>query len=403
MIKELYRIFKHEVCLNVTQGAVDSVRIKNIVKSGARVYDGGYIGIAGTIGEPSDELFNAAEKNLAKKIEYKFEPEKNKVRKRDARKADYTDKEVVEFGEKLLAVMTEKHPQFVFSNKIKWIETNYSLKNDAGLDYEDTDAYYVVSIIYKHRDSVAVFDGGVSAMGREFDVEKIAATFDDELCAFEKPAELSEGEKVPVVVGFGEVGGKILEALNGKQLGHGASLFADKMGQKAFSDNFTLGTDLEQSVGDIFFDTEGSTLPGDKFDFIENGVIKCGYADKKTADTFGMQNTACAGGGYDDVPTLGAPNLAPQRSDKTIKELLHGQKAVYVGMMSGGDTTNEGEFASPVQLAYLVEDGRITGKLPEFGLSGNIFDVFGKDFVGVPKDEFSIGAQSVICNMKVSR
>lgn len=68
--------------------------------------------------------------------------------------------------------MTEKHPQFVFSNKIKWIETNYSLKNDAGLDYEDTDAYYVVSIIYKHRDSVAVFDGGVSAMGREFDVEK---------------------------------------------------------------------------------------------------------------------------------------------------------------------------------------------------------------------------------------
>ena len=50
MIKELYRIFKHEVCLNVTQGAVDSVRIKNIVKSGARVNDGGYIGIAGTIG-----------------------------------------------------------------------------------------------------------------------------------------------------------------------------------------------------------------------------------------------------------------------------------------------------------------------------------------------------------------
>lgn len=78
MIKELYRIFKHEVCLNVTRGAVDSVRIKNIVKSGARVYDGGYIGIAGTIGEPSDELVSAAEKNLAKKIEYKFEPEKTK-------------------------------------------------------------------------------------------------------------------------------------------------------------------------------------------------------------------------------------------------------------------------------------------------------------------------------------
>lgn len=403
MIKELYRISKREVCLNVTQGAVDSVRIKNIVKSGARVYDCGYVGIAGTIGEPSESLFAEAEKNLEKKIEYEFAPETNKVRKLDARKAKYTDSQIVEFGEKLLEIMTERHPEFVFSNKIKWIETDYSLKNDAGLDYENLDAYYVVSIIYKHRNSVAVFDGGVSAVGREADAEKIAASFDDELFAFEKPVELPEGEKIPVVVGFDEIGGKIIEALNGKQLGLGASLFVGKVGQKAFSDDFTLGVDLPQTVGDLFFDTEGSTLEGDKFDFIENGVIKTGYADKKTASMFGVQNTACAGGGYDDVPTLGAPSVVPKRSDKTIKELLHGQKAVYVGMMSGGDTTNEGEFASPVQLAYLVEDGKISGKLSEFGLSGNIFDIFGKDFVGVPKDEFSTGAHSVICNLKVSR
>lgn len=67
MIKELYRIFKHEVCLNVTRGAVDSVRIKNIVKSGARVYDGGYIGIAGTIGERRTSSFPRRKRTLQKR------------------------------------------------------------------------------------------------------------------------------------------------------------------------------------------------------------------------------------------------------------------------------------------------------------------------------------------------
>ncbi len=403
MIKELYKIKKHEICLNVTQGAVDSVRIKNITKSGARVYDGEYIGIAGTLGEPTEALFEAAEKNLAKKIEYKFEPEKNKVRHRSAVEERYTDKQIADFGDELLKKLTAAHPEFVFSNKIKWAERECSLKNDAGLDYTDVDGYYVVSIIYKHRDSVAVFDGGLSSVGRKFDVDEIVASFDGELSSFTRPVELPEGEKLPVIADFQVLGGKIAEALDGKQLGHGASLFADKIGKKAFSEDFTLGSDLALTTADVFFDSEGSTLENDRFDYIENGVIKTGMADKKTAATFGVQNTACAGGGHDDVPVLGSASLVPKPSDKTLKQLLNGQKAIYVSMMSGGDTTNEGEFASPVQLAYLVEDGRLVGKLPEFGVSGNIFDLFGSDFVGAPSDCFTKGSNLVVCNMKISR
>ena len=57
-------------------------------------------------------------------------------------------------------------------------------------------------------------------------------------------------------------------------------------------------------------------------------------------------------------------------------------KSVYVIIASGGDVTPEGRYASPVQMAYLMEDGKLAGRLPNLNISGEFFDIFGKDYVG---------------------
>ena len=36
-----------------------------------------------------------------------------------------------------------------------------------------------------------------------------------------------------------------------------------------------------------------------------------------------------------------------------------------------------------IRSAFLYRDGRLVGRLPEFGVSGNIYDIFGKNFVGL--------------------
>ena len=51
-------------------------------------------------------------------------------------------------------------------------------------------------------------------------------------------------------------------------------------------------------------------------------------------------------------------------------------------MASGGDTTPDGHFATPVQMAYLMEDGRLVGRLPELNISGSFFDLLGSDYIG---------------------
>ena len=73
MIKELYRIETVETSLNVTQGTVDSVRRKHIVKSGCRVYKDGCIGVAGEIvhGVKTEWLIKTAEGGVNKHIRSK--------------------------------------------------------------------------------------------------------------------------------------------------------------------------------------------------------------------------------------------------------------------------------------------------------------------------------------------
>ena len=55
---------------------------------------------------------------------------------------------------------------------------------------------------------------------------------------------------------------------------------------------------------------------------------------------------------------------------------------MHMVIASGGDTTPDGHFATPVQMAYLMEDGKLVGRLPEMVISGSFFDMLGKDYIG---------------------
>ncbi|MEW6711751.1 MAG: metallopeptidase TldD-related protein, partial [Candidatus Riflebacteria bacterium] len=120
---------------------------------------------------------------------------------------------------------------------------------------------------------------------------------------------------------------------------------------------------------------------------IENGRIVRPYTDKRTALQYNFENTGCAGGAYDSVPSLGTCNLEINHSEKTLKELLGGRHGILVAIASGGDFTSDGQFASPVQVAYLTDGENLLGRLPELTISGSIFDFFGENLIGVSSDK----------------
>lgn len=407
MIKEIYINKINEIALNVTQTKIDSIRKKSITKSGCRVYRDGYIGVSGTLGEATEETWNEAIKNLENKVPYKYQPCRDKNRTRDLRETDMSSEEFLKASEDLLKVIRKEFPNFIFSNKIKSIETEVILKNDAGLEYINLDRNFQVELIMKHKDSINVFDTAVQRCERRFDIEAILNDVRNYLNAFNNKVELPNEKRIPVVTNFYGIGNKVIESLNANDIYKSTSIFSDKIGKEVFSKDFTVYVDRsEENIDVAFFDAEGSTIENDRFTLIEDGKINFGYTDKKISSEYNIPNTAAAFASYDEVPSLYVQGMVDTRlrvksSNKSLSEILGNKEAIYTVFMEGGDCTNEGDFASPVQMAYLIKDGNLVGRLPEFSVYGNIYEMFGKDYLGQSSDRVYFGENAMVINMNV--
>ncbi|MCL2405826.1 MAG: metallopeptidase TldD-related protein, partial [Defluviitaleaceae bacterium] len=217
-----------------------------------------------------------------------------------------------------------------------------------------------------------------------------------------------KGETIPVVI-LGRIFNalaKFYADLSADSYANGASLFSGKAGEKLFSDKFSFLVNRD-AMGTFsrFFDGEGIVLPGDCYNLIENGVLKTPYTTKRTAKQYNLPITGVASMEYDSVPSAAPLQLTVAKGDKTLKELLMGRKAIYIVMASGGDFTPQGEYAAPIQAAYLYDGENYIGRLPQLSMSSNLYDMFGKDFIGLSSDSSYPGSPNnyLVFDMNVKK
>lgn len=392
MVKELYQIITREVCLNVNVGKVDSVRKKDITKSGCRVYENGYIGVAGCLGQPTEETWNEAVRALERKLPSPG-PETGKSRRLELVDETLSPEEFLKKTQELLAILSKEFPDYVLSNKVIMLEREERLSNDAGLDYVSVCRGYEVSIIVKQIGSPNVFDTGIMCQGRTFDVEQCLADARQILTAHRTLLDMPEDKEqlfITDAAGGNLAGMGILhQALNGQKYHVGASLFQNKLGEKLFSERVSIVGDRsgKDTAYATFFDDEGVVRENDTVSFIENGVLRNLMTDKKYAALLGTESTACAAAPYDGAPTLSSCAIRVAPTGETAAELTSGQDAIVIVMASGGDWTDEGNFATPVQCAYVSRDGKLIGRLPEFTMTVKLDELLGDRFVGCSTDK----------------
>lgn len=395
MIKELYQQTVREVSLNVSAGRVDSLRSKRITKSGCRVYDNGYIGVAGCLGQPTADTWAAAEQALARKVPA-APPETGKERVREQGEALIPAEEFRAGCEELLATLRAEFPDFVLSNKLQMMDVEMRLENDGGLKYVDRKRSYAMILVVKQVGSPNMFDSHLLGVSRRFDREGWLAQARQVLTAHRTLLPMPEGERFLILdsaMGDALQNFSILDkALSGREYLAGTSLFQGKLGQQLFDPRVTLSYDVAGTEwlarDDIFFDKEGTTLPGDRVDLIENGVLKTLETNQKYAAQLGLASTGGAFGDYDSAPALAALPLILASTGETLAQLTAGRDCILPLIASGGEWTDAGDYATPVQCAYLYRDGKLVGRLPEFNLAVKLNDLFGKDFVGVSADRF---------------
>ena len=393
MIKELYQQTVREVSLNVSAGRVDSLRKKEITKSGCRVYENGFIGVAGCLGQPTADAWAAAEQALARQVPA-APPETGRERVREQGEALIPAEEFRAGCEELLAGLRAEFPDFVLSNKLQMTDVEMRLENDAGLRYIDRKRSYAMVLLVKQAGSPDMYDSQLLAVSRRFDREGWLAQARQVLTAHRTLLPMPEGERFLILdsaMGDALQNFSILDkALSGREYLAGTSLFQGRLGQPLFDPRVTLSYDVAGTQwlarDDPFFDKEGTTLPGDRVNLIEHGVLRNLATNKKYAAQLGLASTGGAFGDYDSAPALAALPLILASTGETLEQLTAGRDCILPLIASGGDWTDAGDYATPVQCAYLYRDGKLVGRLPEFNLAVKLNDLFGKDFVGVSTD-----------------
>lgn len=251
MIREKYIKNYNEISINIVQSNIESIRKKDITKTGFRVYENDFIGIAGAVGNVNEaELEKEAIENLKLEIPYPYEVSTNMIKSVDYRKEILSNEEFVKEVEELLEILRQEFPDFIFSNKIYIQEFETKLTNDGGLDLSHIDRIFVMSIVIKEKSSINVFDGFFSYIDREYDRDIILDNIREVLTAYKNEVKLPKVGKLPVI--FTEYDSlplmKIINEMNGYKVGTGASLFTDFIGEKKFSDKFTLYQSAKKEI-----------------------------------------------------------------------------------------------------------------------------------------------------------
>lgn len=384
MLKEIITTKKNEISINVVQGMIESIRKKNISKTGLRVLKDGFIGVAGALGKYDEEtLSSQAKEALINKVNYD-------VNLTEGKNCSYTLEDNIPKGEafiketqEVLSILREKYPDFIFSNKISLTSLDVELKNDLETQLKYMGTIFANTLIFKEKTSSNIMDGYIAHYGNKYDRATLLQYIDDIYHGYKNLKSDFEAGSYPVIFAGSNAFGKFASDLNGQTLSSGSSLFSGKIGEKLFNENFTLYQTTDPAVTfSPFFDTEGTVNENYTYNFIENGVLKAAYSDKRTSKEFGIPHSGSAVGEYDSVPSIGLSSIVATKTHNSLNEITD-KECIWVYISSGGDFTPDGNYGAPVQLAFLVKNNKIIARLPEMKLSSNVFDMFGKDFMGV--------------------
>ncbi len=400
-MKEILTEQSNELTLTILSNEIKSVFTKNTAKTACRIYKEGKIGIAGCVGETNiKELYNKAEKNLEYQIDYPVEPTKNIEShiKKDGCKI--TNHEFYIEIEKILKELSRLRPDYIVSNDVYLLQYEYSMKNELGMNLSYSDKNLMTALIMKQKNSSEDDNTYFFTKSRNLESNKIIEAFSELMTAHSKLLTLPK-EPLPLILDDGLVTQIFNTELRADILGTGSSLFQHQLGKEIFSSSFSLilNNDPLETNGSNF-DMEGVITPENLSCLIKDGVIIRPFSDKRTSKLYGYENTGCARGDYDSVPTLGMANMIIQTGEKTIKELLNGQLGILVYLASGGGFTPDGNFATTVQLSYLTDGEKLLGRLPKFVIKSYVYDIFGKDFIGMSKNKLYLRGDN---NMFVTR
>jgi PmbA protein len=398
MNREVLQHTQRTTRLGITASRIDSVRSGQETKTVVRLYDGGTIGVASAVGEYNEaDLDNQAEQALSLGISYPVSP--NAARRehfaREGRR--YTTPELVAFTQELLTPLRAEFPQLLLSYGVTTTEAELSIRNDLGLDLSYTSTHTEVGLVAKEKGSPNIIDTFAGVDGTDITLEgtlrAVRRIFQAYANYLGKP---ESGHQRVVFAGlwsYQPLFQLFQSDCTAPKYAKGSSVFAGRIDDEGigFHENFRLvDTRDHRQVPVCPFDLEGTLRAQSDVDLVRGGALRAVAASRKDAARYELPATGSAIGKLTHPPLSGIAALRAMPTAPALRDLLDGEPAILVWFQAGGNCNRRGDLAIPAMTLFKVDgEGELIGRLDPCTLSGNLYTIFGEDFVGVSEESIN--------------
>ena len=371
-------------CINVVAGKVESLRVNNASENTVRVYDNGCIGVEGSLGEANfAELEQKATAKLSQGISYPETHEQPQSLYFDTTMPILHENELIVKITHLLNRLSGENPEFLFNNKIMINSSDSRYESSDGVTYRYKGNQLVISLTIKHKGSANIMDESYACISDCFNEALICHDVKLKCDAFLKKLPHVEEDEFTLIGDYEPIQ-YAMQHLLADMYFNNASLFNGKLGKKIFNKklNMVVNRNPTDQLNLEFFDAEGVVNKNYVNYIVKNGVLEHLITCKRSAAQYKTDNLGSASASYNGVPSFGVGGFDMENTATSLNDIVKG-KAIYLSVTSGGDMTPSGDISMPTMVAYLYENGKLLGRLPEFAVSVNLFDLLNDGFVGV--------------------
>lgn len=286
--------------------------------------------------------------------------------------------ELVKMGKEAIAQIRDVYPEVLCDADLECDEETTRLINSNGLDCHYTDTTLSCSLgveWVRGEDFLSVYDGQTErgSLTTQNVVQSILQRLN-----WAKENVASPVGRVPVLLtakAADLLWDTLQAALNGKQVLEGASPWSERLTQVVTSETLTLFQQPDTGPFSCPFDDEGT--PTESLLFIREGQLLRFYCDRTTGRLLGTGTTGSGfRPGMGSYPTPGLVNLLIQPGTGSLEQLIQQlDQGLVVDQLLGGGADISGDFSVNVELGYRVQNGKITGRVKDTMIAGNVYTV----------------------------
>ncbi|GEM_PF-846472 len=295
----------------------------------------------------------------------------------------YTHQTLTGFGSEVIDRLIEIEPELKVDAKVVRQRKQITIRNSNGLSaqYDKLIAYLWVEGQLIHNNHIHyIYDFSNLSSGRPFNSDQILQYFQMVLKYLRREIKIRSGRYPTLILplALSSLLSSLAPGVSGKALEKGYSPLIGKVGERVLSEKITIYDDglMPHAFGSSPFDGEG--VPKRRLTLFDRGRFLQFIFDLETGVRNNAQSTGNGQRRYTSLPSPGLNNLHILSGKGDLGKTLSNLKEaiLVVGVVGGGHgNIYAGDFSVKLDLAFLIRNGEILGRITDVMMAGNIYEM----------------------------